>query len=114
MIKSFEKTENGMWNAFICGGELYFFDFYLDLNLYFLHKHSTYFNRLNQQIELRVWNNFSQEKILIDFETIALSDVSFSSLFPSFGLFIIGMLVLVYLITNSIQWCGKAVKVKEP
>lgn len=47
MIKDFDKTDNGMWNAFICGGELYFFDFYVDLNLYILNNQSSYFNRLD-------------------------------------------------------------------
>ena len=46
MIKDFEKSQKAMWNAFVCGGDLYFFDFYIDLDLYFLHNSSSYFNRL--------------------------------------------------------------------
>jgi hypothetical protein len=47
--------QNEMWNAFVCGEELQFFDFYVDLNLFFLEQKNK-FNRLTQQIELRVWN----------------------------------------------------------
>ena len=39
LLKDFsieEGEQNEMWNAFVCGEDLYFFDFYVDLNLYFL------------------------------------------------------------------------------
>jgi hypothetical protein len=57
--------QNEMWSAFVCGEEFYFFDFYVDLNLYFLHTNEG-FNRLSQKIELTVWNNFSRENITLE------------------------------------------------